>query len=100
MQMTVMQPPFLQPSSNLIGSKDVYRCLIMLFDTDDLWEDTPKSRQKTFEQALKQVQLTSIFSSPNLKKIRKGFPDFSINLAHSYQSCNSLNAWPYKMNQS
>jgi hypothetical protein len=49
MQMTVMQPPFLQPSSNLIGSKDVYRCLIMLFDTDDLWEDTPKSRQKTFE---------------------------------------------------
>jgi hypothetical protein len=36
--MTVMQPPFEKPSTNLVGQENVYKVVNMVFDTNDYVE--------------------------------------------------------------
>lgn len=98
MQLTVMQPPFDKPSTNLMGQDHVYRVINMLFDTNDYTENHDIT--KTFSQVLKGVQLSSILPKNALENLRKSFPSFVNKLAQAYRTTGSLDDFPYDLDRS
>jgi len=100
MQMTMMQPPFKGPSPNLTGQENLYRVMVLLFDTADQTEALKgKSGQVSFQKVLDTISLEKIFSKSVLSQVRKGFPDFIIKLAHAYKKAGGLEDFPYKMDE-
>ena len=99
MQMTMMQPPFKGPSPNLTGQENLYRVMVLLFDTADMTEAQigKKGKALSFQNVVNDIHLDKIFTQSVLSQIRKGFPDFLLKLAYAYKNTGGLEDFPYKM---